>query len=738
MSCQEIGQSACWCAKNSIACLSVAFVKWRLKNSSLGDGHLAGTTDCDYTAVLLSSRSHRDRILKMHIAFRYLALLGLIGLLIPSASGQSCVAAVKQPKKKTAGKGTATTKKQAAKKKRASKGAAPKPKSKLPSFNGSRKKIDMAPLDNSGRSAAKAHAAKIDRIIHSKLSREGVAPNRDSTDAQFIRRVYLDIAGRIPTAKEAQTFFRQAGTQKRERLIDRLLASPAYASNMYNYWGDILRLVDRVNNNVYTRPYSDWVKDSIRKNKPYDEWVREMLTASGKSWENPAVGYVLRDQGMPLDNLNNTVRVFLGTRIGCAQCHDHPFDRWTQKEFYQLAALTSGVLDRIPRRVQGGVTGIPTTISLDFKTIPNNTKTGRTARRLHRMNRMAVWESPYRKLKFPHDYAYEDAKPNQIVSPGVIFGTIPRLGPKASRRETFAKWMTSKDNPRFALTIANRLWKKNFGIGVIEPVDDMTDESDPSNKELMTSLENLMKELDFDTREFQRVIYLTEAYQRYSTIVDVDPEKPYFFQGPVIRRMTAEQVWDSLMTLAIPQPDTIVRQKDEAFQFSVVNLGKGTTQKQLMERAKRFDELQAKGRGQRNSRMYRDPKHIGDVGIELARASELPQPLPADHFLRQFGQSDRQIIQNNSTDGTVPQLLTMFNGPVTHMMLDSDSVVSKAVASEKSVDDAIDVIFLSILSRHAKRSEKLLAKREIQANGKSGAGDVAWALLNTREFLFVQ
>jgi hypothetical protein len=660
----------------------------------------------------------------MHIACRTLLVFGLVGLLTTPTWGQNRASRAKQ--------------KTAQKKKRPPGKPAPQPKSKLPSFNGARKKIVIAPLDATRRPTAKLYAAKLDLIINGKLYKESITPNKDSTDAQFIRRIYLDIAGRIPTAKETQDFLKLPGTLKRERAIDRLLASPAYASHMYNYWADILRLVDRVNNNTYTRPYSDWVKDNLRKNTPYDAWVREMLTATGKSWENPAVGYVLRDQGMPLDNLNNTVRVFLGTRIGCAQCHDHPFDRWTQKEFYQLAALTSGVIDRIPGRPPKGVSGVPTTITMNFKMIPNNTKIGRTARRLHRMNRSAVWESPFRKLKFPRDYAYEDAKPNQVVSPSVIFGTLPKPGPNGSRREIFAKWMTSKNNPRFALTIANRLWKKNFGIGVIEPVDDMKDETKPSNPELMNYLADLMLKLNFDTREFQRVIYLTKAYQRYSTVVDVDPEKPYHFQGPIIRRMTAEQVWDSLMTLAVPQPDTIVRIQDDAFQADVVNLAKGMTKQQLMKKAKRFDELQAGARKKKNSRIYRDPKHIGYVGIELARASELPQPLPANHFLRQFGQSDRQIIQDNSTDGTVPQLLTMFNGPVTHMMLDGESVISKAVASQKTVDSAIDMIFLSILNRKPTRTEKVLARKEVQVSGTSGAGDVAWALLNTREFLFIQ
>lgn len=624
------------------------------------------------------------------------------------------------------------------------------PVSKLPSFEGARRKISTAPIDISTRSAAKAHAAEIDRLVLKQLSRQRMEPNPPTTDAQFIRRVYLDIAGRIPTAAETHAFLESRNLQKRDRAIDRLLGSPAYASHIYNYWADILRLIDFNDNVTYLRPYSDWVKDCLRENKAYDEWVREMLTATGKSWENPAVGYTLRDKGMPLDNLNNTTRVFLGTRIGCAQCHDHPFDRWTQKEFYELAALLGNVVDRVPnRRPAKKIENVPTSIprelrskyqsmQVDPKSAPAERQRIQQIKRLFRINTWAVWENPNRRLKYPHDYAYDDAKPNQVVKPDVIFGTMPDLQQHQSGREAFAAWLTSKDNPRFALTIANRLWHRNFGVGVIEPVDDVQDQSEPSNPELMAYLENLIKQLNFDTREFQRVIYLTETYQRQSTMEDIDPEQPYHFPGPVLRRMTAEQVWDSMLTLTVPQLDTIVRPPDAAFAAGIVNLTETTTENQLLNKAKRFVDLQAAGRKQRNARVYRDPKYIGGAGIELARASELPQPLPSDHFLRQFGQGEREIIQDSSTDGTVPQLLTMFNGPVTHMMLDGGSVLYRTVTAQSTPDDTIDTIFLSILNRRPTSSESRLARQEIKARGGAGVGDVIWALLNTREFLFIQ
>ena len=147
-----------------------------------------------------------------------------------------------------------------------------------------------------------------------------------------------------------------------------------------------------------------------------------MLTAEGKSWENPAVGFILRDPGMPLDNLNNAVRVFMGTRIGCAQCHDHPFDRWTQKEFYQLAAFTAGTQYRLYGKMGPSVNNT----TLD-KAAPGgrNSPEARKGRRIIQMNRPGVFDNTRRQLKFPSDYGYDDAKPGELVKAAFLFTETP-------------------------------------------------------------------------------------------------------------------------------------------------------------------------------------------------------------------------------------------------------------------------------------------------------------------------
>jgi hypothetical protein len=206
--------------------------------------------------------------------------------------------------------------------------------------------MEVAPVDRGTRGAIREAASRIDGLLAGHWQEHGVSPSRPLADEAFVRRVYLELGGRIPTHDEVVAFLGSAAADRRGDLIARLLESPDYVSHSYNYWADILRLQERPDKHLVFEPYLHYVKEAIRTNTPYDTWAHEMLTANGRPWENPAVGFQLRDEGMPLPYVDNTVRVFLGTQIGCAQCHDHPFDHWTQREFYELAALTAGTRTR--------------------------------------------------------------------------------------------------------------------------------------------------------------------------------------------------------------------------------------------------------------------------------------------------------------------------------------------------------------------------------------------------------
>src|SRR6056300_920292 len=195
------------------------------------------------------------------------------------------------------------------------------------------------------RAASDSPSDNIDKLIEAKLKENELSPNEEIAEGVFLRRVYLDIVGRVPTIEEAEAFHSESYENKRERLIEKLLSSEGYVSDSYHLWADILRINGEPGGTV-SSAYELWVKDALRKNMPYDEFVHSLITAEGKFWENGAVGYYFRDRGMPLDNMSNTVRVFLGTRLECAQCHDHPFDKWTQMDYFKMASFSYGMNTR--------------------------------------------------------------------------------------------------------------------------------------------------------------------------------------------------------------------------------------------------------------------------------------------------------------------------------------------------------------------------------------------------------
>ncbi len=594
--------------------------------------------------------------------------------------------------------------------------------------------MDVAQVMKNQRSSVKSAANRLDGIVDDKLISEGGRPNDIANDEVFLRRVYLDVAGRIPTLQEATDFLDSNSPDRREELIDKLLGSPDYVSNMYNFWADTLRLVDRPTNNIIGEPFAAYIKDSIRTNKRYDKWIYEMLTAQGKAWENPAVGFQLRDDGMPLPYVDNTVRILLGTQIGCAQCHDHPFDQWTQYQFYELAAFTNGTRTRIVKGDPGFEKTNPANAMIaearkhyDKGRVPGHMQ------RLIRANSYRVSEAP-RTMRLPHDYAYEDAKPKEVVPAAVLWGEIPTSAKKSSPREQFAAWVTSPENEQFSNTIVNRLWKRFLGVGMVEPIDDFRDEHPCVNPQLMDFLGKELIRSDFNLKEITRLILYSETYQREASDYTLTSGDPYYFPGPVVRRMTAEQVWDSLLTMAVANPWPFQRPTSDDI-ASIVDLDFATaTYKTAEQKADRFRDTYDTG-GRR--KIEREHSYQGNT---LCRASELISPVPAGHFLRQFGQGDRQTINGSQQEATVPQILAMFNGPITHVMLEPGSSVVDNVLKTEGTKERVEAIFLSVLSRRPNPKDRTIAARELsqQKNDNVGFGNILWALLNTREFLFVQ
>ncbi|MEE2808157.1 MAG: DUF1549 domain-containing protein, partial [Verrucomicrobiota bacterium] len=411
-----------------------------------------------------------------------------------------------------------------------------------------------------GNEDLSVYTKRVDSLLSAYHKNNKVDLNPRIDDSVFVRRVYLNIVGRIPTASETTRFINSKEKDKRSKLINDLISSEGYVSHQFNWWADILRVSTRMQGQspVNGIAYANWIKQSIRENKSYRNFVSDLITAEGMIDENGAVGFYLRDRGMELDHLATTAQVFLGTQLVCAQCHDHPFDDWTQMDYYQLAAFSTPV--RSVRRTESMDKAIQIAQN-DFKKIRGNkgkvnvvrkNKTRELQRAFQGLTdnfRNSIVRETKTPLKLPDDYQYDDAKPNEVIFPATPFGKSIEVKNGHSRVEAYADWMTSPENPRFTKTIVNRMWKKVFGVGLYEPVDKIDDSTKPADAQLMTYLEELMVDLEYDMRKFNTVLYNTDAFSRESQSFELNSGENFYFQGPRFQRMSAEQIWDSVVSM---------------------------------------------------------------------------------------------------------------------------------------------------------------------------------------------
>ncbi len=589
-------------------------------------------------------------------------------------------------------------------------------------------------------------------------------PNDPTSDTQFLRRVYLDIAGRIPTFEEADSFLTSSDRDKRAKLIDQLLDSEAFVMHTFNYYSDLLRIRDGIvmmgNGTLKADPYIEWVKSSIREDKPFDDMVKEMMVAQGQIWDNPASGYLMTDDGMRLCNLSNTFTVFLGTEITCAQCHDHPFEEIYQMDFFRLAAFMGYTETRGGRgdmmggaNYRGEVDRMSKILMEAGKLRPNQTNDQQLGQ-IFGTYSYNVNDRENNSVQLPHDYKYDDGEPNMKVEPGTYFGDVMDLEKYETPRAAFADWMVSPNNPRFTVNLVNRLWKRAFGLAQIEPVDNIPGHLDgqAQNYELLTFMEQMMKDLNFSVKDFYRVVFNTQAYQReaeiYSPSLDQVDKGSYHFPGPVLRRMSAEQIWDSLVTLTNANPDGILRRGWEDYKELMHTDPKSlTTADQIMKFKEDFNKVGNLTDESEEMMMGRDAARVG--GVQMVRASEMRLPQPPGHFLRMFGQSDKQLIENQFTGGSSPQVMALLNGNITNEVLTSpEAYLIKDVANgTRGKGDKVEKLFLSILTRYPDSAEKTAASSGMRVKGGDrddprqealALGNVVWALVNTREFLFIQ
>ncbi|MFM9016341.1 MAG: DUF1549 domain-containing protein [Verrucomicrobiota bacterium] len=593
------------------------------------------------------------------------------------------------------------------------------------------------------RAVVAAAAADIDRIVEARLNAAGQKLNAAATDEEFLRRIYVDAVGRTPTAEEAAAFLGDAAADRRERLIDRLLQSPGYSLQMYNWMADLLRAKDIIGKRIPAFTFEDWLKARITANATWDVMVREMISADGRILDNGAAGFLLFDADMPLDGVSNLITTFLGSNMSCAQCHDHPLADWSQRQFFEMAAFL-GAADMKNESMFAEVRKLSRADSGLNKNF---------LRLIGEINALRIADSGQNKLTFPKDYKYDDAKPGEPVKPALIewdSGDAKRSAYSVSTkspaqlRDEFARWLTSPENPRFATNIANRVWKKNFGMAVKEPVDDIDDLSAASSPQLLAHLTQVMRAARFDLREFQRVVFNSRTYQSAASPAPDLSKGPYLFNGPIVRRLTAEQVWDSLVASAVgPSADNILLRRGEDLKPLALPEGKITvalvkdaaTKMQGMRSTKKSAKISA-GTDAGLANGYEGEKPQSRNGLLLARASELPQPAPETHFLRVFGQGDRLLSNSSTVDGSVPQVLQLMNGPVARLLTDPKSHAVQTAAKEKTSAEQVRSLYLAFLSRNPTAAEAASAQKALE--GGLGLTDVAWTLANTREFLFIR
>ena len=582
------------------------------------------------------------------------------------------------------------------------------------------------------------HSRQIDRLVADELKRLGQAARPEIGDYTFCRRIYLDAIGRIPTINELERFIGDERTDRRVLLINELLNSKGYNSHWYNYWADLLRVKHVGDKLHHAGNFSEWIKESIRKNKPYDRMVHELINASGELYKpgNGATGFYAREP-MPLDHLANSVKTFLGMSIECAQCHDHPYEDWSQQDFYKLAAFSSKThlrvdpLPKLEREIYAKDRKILKQRDFDEWIV---------YRESLRVKHASIYGNGTGFTRLPHDYQYDDGKPHQVMVADVLFGKMPKVdyrmskekletlpknqfGPEINARESMADWMTSAENPLFTKATVNRLWYQIMGTELVGQLGDLTLESMGAHPELTEKLISIMKASNYDTKVFLGTLFNSRTYQ--SKALALGPEPPaYHLDGPVVRRLSAEVIVDSFLSLKTETPDKYV-----ATEFRWDGFTHFYDKSRNMD-VEDFVDYSVKGPG-RAEFQRREEKEAemrnGDMGpAHLWRVSTYGRSYAKHWVSMLMGKSNRELIDSANHEPDIPQILYMMNG----LGISKDSLVYRRLDSAENHEEEMEVIWKAILGRLPKESEEHLFEHETD--------DMIWALLNSNEFRFVR
>lgn len=503
----------------------------------------------------------------------------------------------------------------------------------------------------------------IDDLILKQLQLLRLPPSPRADDATFVRRAYLDTIGKLPTADEARAFLADGSPDKRERLIESLLARPEFVDYWAYQWSDLLLVNGTLLRPDAVKAFYGWIRQRVEQNTPWDEFAREIVVARGNSMENGATNFYALHQD-PESMTENISQAFLGLSIGCAKCHNHPLEKWTNDQYYAMANLFARV------RAKG-------------------------------------WGGEYRngdgvRTLFADDHGDLVQPSKGVPQPAAPLDASPLPADSLQdRREYLADWMTSPSNPYFARTITNRVWANFFGVGLIDPVDDLRLSNPASNEELLAASAKYLVDHKYDLKSLMREILKSAAYQRSSIPVGASRDETRYYSHYYPRRLMAEVSLDAISQVtAVPTEFTQIEYPGSDFEKTAL-YPKGT------------------------------------------RAMQLYDSAVVSRYLRTFGRNQRVITCQceRSNEPSLVQALHISNG---------DTILKKLAAKEGKVESLmkselpnyriVEDLYLSALSRYPTDRE-MTSLTAALGEASSGARravleDVYWAVLSSREFYF--
>ncbi len=482
----------------------------------------------------------------------------------------------------------------------------------------------------------------VDELVADKLRKLRIHPSEICDDQTFLRRVTIDLTGLVPTPEEYEAFMADGAPNKRELIINELLQRREFTELLVSKWAELLMM--RSSNQVPYKAvvlYYQWLADQIANDVPLDEMVKALLSSDGGTFDTPATNFyqIERDS---LKVAENVAQIFMGMRIQCAQCHNHPFDRWTQNDYYNFAAFFSQV----------GRKG-----SEDYR-------------------QQVVFNSGGGEVKHPITGA------NAV--PVFLGGDQPDTAGK-DRRKVLAEWLASPENPYFASNFANRLWSHFFGIGIIEPVDDVRVSNPASNPELLDALAQKFTESGYDVRQLVREICNSKTYQRSTIRNDSNTTDELNFAHQNIRRIKAESMLDIV--------SEVTNTKDK---FRGLPLG--------------------------------------------AKGTQIADGATSNYFLTTFGRATRETVCSCEVkmEPTLSQALHLMNGDTVNSKMKQGGVLKTLQEQGLEPLQIVERLYVFCLSRKPTEDE-IAALAPLFAEGSDvnlGLEDTFWALLNSREFLF--